>query len=108
MSYNQGDIVLVKFPFTTLSKSKKRPVLVIKDENEYGDFVCFQITSKSTQINIYTLNNSMFLGNSLPLISYVKYDKCFTLSVDIVDKKLTSINKKVIEEIKKLFCNEID
>ena len=50
MSYKQGDIVLIKFPFTTLSKSKKRPVLVIKDENEYGDFVCFQITSKSTQL----------------------------------------------------------
>ena len=108
MNYKKGDIVLVKFPFTTLSKSKKRPVLVIKDVNEYADFVCFQITSKATQSNLYTLNNSVFLENSLPLTSYVKYDKCFTLSTDIVDKKLTSVNKVAIEEIKNLFCNEIN
>ena len=36
MICKQGDIVLVKFPFTTLSKSKKRPVPVMKSEYEYG------------------------------------------------------------------------
>ena len=107
MNYKQGDIVLIKFPFTTLSKSKKRPVLIIKDENKYGDFVCFQITSKSNQTNLYALDNSVFIENSLSLASYVKYDKCFTLNTSIIDKKLTSINKITIEEIKKLFCNEI-
>ena len=91
MICKQGDIVLVKFPFTTLSKSKKRPVLVVKSENAYGDFVCFQITSKSTQSHLYTLENTVFLEGSLPLSSYVKYNKCFTLSTEIVDKKLTSI-----------------
>ena len=107
MICNQGDIVLVKFPFTTLVKSKKRPVLVMKSANEYGDFVCFQITSKSTQSKLYALDNMVFLEGSLPLSSYVKYDKCFTLSTEIVDKKLTSINKSTIEQIKKLFCSEI-
>ena len=107
MICKQGDIVLVKFPFTTLIKSKKRPVLVMKSTNGYGDFVCFQITSKSTQSNVYTLNNSVFLEKSLPLSSYVKYDKCFTLSIELVDKKLTSINRAAIEEVKKLFCSEI-
>ena len=43
MSYKVGEIILVKFPFTNLKKSKKRPVLVVKSENEFNDIVCFQI-----------------------------------------------------------------
>ena len=107
MIYKQGDIVLVKFPFTTLTNAKKRPVLVIKDANTQGDFICFQITSKSTQSHLFVLNSSVFSEKSLPLDSYVKYDKCFTLSMDIVDKKLTSIHTPVMKEIKELFCNTI-
>jgi mRNA interferase MazF len=55
MSYKKGDIVLIKFPFTDLSNAKKRPVLIIKDENRLNDFVCFQITSKSTQEALYPI-----------------------------------------------------
>ena len=105
MHYKKGDIVLIKFPFSSLKKSKKRPVLLIKDENFQGDFVCFQITSKSTQNNLFLLKQDSFLGNPLPLQSFVKYDKCFTLHSDIVEKKLTSINLNTLKKITKLFCN---
>ncbi|MGZ8548724.1 MAG: type II toxin-antitoxin system PemK/MazF family toxin, partial [Sulfuricurvum sp.] len=57
MSYKKGDILLVNFPFTDLINSKKRPVLVIKDENEYGDIVCFQITSQSKQSNLMQIQS---------------------------------------------------
>ncbi len=107
MHYRQGEIVLVKFPFTTLKHAKKRPVLIIKDENELGDIVCFQITSKSTQSSLFFLEDHLFSENSLPLKSYVKYDKCFTLNREIVDKKLAAISNAAIEEIKRLFCNTI-
>ncbi len=107
MRYRRGEIVLVKFPFTTLKQSKKRPVLIIKDENAMGDIVCFQITSKSTQSSLFLLEDHLFLENNLPLKSYVKYDKCFTLNREIVDKKLAAISNAAIEEIKKLFCDTI-
>ena len=107
MSYNRGDIVLIKFPFTTLLKSKKRPVLIIKNENIHGDFVCFQITSKHTQSNLYAIDLSELKEGDLPLQSYVKYDKCFTLNSELVDKKLASVSTYFLEELKKLFCNEI-
>ncbi len=107
MTYKKGDIVLVKFPFTTLLKSKKRPVLIIKSENEHRDFVCFQITSKNTQSNLYPINTVDIADGNLQLQSYVKYDKCFTLNSELVDKKLASINGDLMEKLKKLFCNEI-
>jgi len=107
MICKRGDIVLVKFPFTTLLKSKKRPVLVIKRENEYNDFVCFQITSKADQSNLYAIDSSSIVDGDLKLRSFVKYDKCFTLNTELVDKKLASVNNDLMETLKKLFCNEI-
>lgn len=107
MTYKRGDIVLVKFPFTTLLKSKKRPVLVIKNENKHRDFVCFQITSKNTQSNLYPVDTADIIDGNLQLQSYVKYDKCFTLNSELVDKKLASVNDGLMEKLKELFCNEI-
>ena len=107
MICKKGDIVLVKFPFTTLLKSKKRPVLVIKSENEYNDFVCFQITSKVDQSNLYAIDSSRIEDGDLKLRSFVKYDKCFTLNTELVDKKLASVNNDLMKTLKKLFCNEI-
>ena len=47
-SYRRGDIVLVSFPFTDLSSSKRRPALVISPDafNKRGqDVVLAAITS---------------------------------------------------------------
>jgi len=107
MICKRGDIVLISFPFTTLSRSKKRPVLVIKSENRYGDFVCFQVTSKASQSNIYTIEPSNIVDGDLKLRSFVKYDKCFTLNSELVAKKLASVDSDLMETLKKMFCNEI-
>jgi len=107
MGYSKGDILLIRFPFTSLIKSKKRPVLLMSDENDTNDFVCFQITSQSTQNNICRIDMENIIDGSLKLKSYVKYDKCFTLNAKIVEKKLASTSKKFTENIKKLFCDAI-
>ena len=40
-----GDIILIPFPYSDLSKSKRRPALVVADVGR-GDYVLSQITSK--------------------------------------------------------------
>jgi len=107
MIYKRGDIVLIKFPFTTLSLAKKRPVLIFKDQNEYGDFVCFQITSKSTQSKLKIIADDNLIDGKLKLESFVKYDKCFTLNSEIVEKRLASVSNVFLKKIKRLFCDEI-
>ena len=107
MSYSIGDIVLVKFPFTDLSRSKKRPVLIIKDENNLNDIVCFQITSNDEQINTIKIEHKYLLNSNLTLESYIKYDKCFTLSSSIIDKKIATVNKDLLDKLKERFCSEI-
>jgi len=107
MSCKVGDIILIQFPFTDLLSAKKRPVLVVKDENEYGDIVCFQITSNAKQNNLFEINIDHLAEGELKLRSFVKYDKCFTISTQNADKKLAQINPISLEKIKKMFCDEI-
>lgn len=104
MRYKKGDIVLIHFPFTDLSQSKKRPVLIVKDENHLNDIVCFQITSKSTQDFLYEIYPNHLKEGELTLVSFVKYDKCFTLNSEIVIKKLASVNDMFMNRLKGLFC----
>ena len=107
MSYKIGDIILVKFPFTNLKKSKKRPVLIIKSENNLSDIVCFQITSNSEQSNLLKIDNNDLINSSLSLKSYVKYDKCFTINTEIVDKSIAKVNSNLLNKLKLLFCKEL-
>ena len=107
MSYKVGDILLIKFPFTNLKKYKKRPVLVVKAENELEDIVCFQITSNSKQTSLLKLENKDMDNSNLALTSYIKYDKCFTISRTIAEKQIAKVNITLLAKLKKLFCSEL-
>jgi hypothetical protein len=90
-----------------LTRAKKRPVLIAKDQNKYGDFICFQITSQKNQSNILPISESDYKEKSLKINSFVKYDKCFTLNIEIVNKKLTAVDNKLLEKLKEYFCNQL-
>jgi len=107
MSYSVGEIVLVKFPFTNLKKSKKRPVLIVKSQNDLSDIVCFQITSNSKQSHLLKIQNSDCDNSSLSLESYIKYDKCFTLNSEIVEKSIAKLNTPLLNKLKTIFCKEL-
>jgi mRNA-degrading endonuclease toxin of MazEF toxin-antitoxin module len=41
MKYKKGDIVIIRFPFSDLTKTKKRPALIISNDivNKTGDYL---------------------------------------------------------------------
>ncbi len=46
MEIKTFDIVLCEFYFSNLNQSKKRPVLVFKDNLPFDDFIALRISSK--------------------------------------------------------------
>ena len=55
MAYNQGDIVLVKFPFTNQLGFKRRPAIVVSNNviNSSADVILAIITTQEDYKKIY-------------------------------------------------------
>ena len=100
--YRQGEIVLIPVPFTDLSSSKKRPVLIISSDEyntENQDMIVVAITSNPTQTGIPITNSDMISGQ-LPKPSIIRSDKIYTLNQGIVVKTIGSISKTVQDSVK--------
>jgi len=80
----RGDIVIIPFPFTDLSGSKKRPAFVVADLNGDDIIVC-QITSKSKSDPFaLPLGTHDFISGSLPVDSFIRPNKIFTADKNII------------------------
>ena len=57
--YKQGEIVIVKFPFTYGSDFKRRPALIVSNDlvNKTGDYLLLQITSKFSNDSLTMMIN---------------------------------------------------
>lgn len=95
----KGDVVVVPFPFSDLSNSKKRPALVLASL-EGEDLVLSQITSKnifdSYSIEIKT---SDFSNGTLNKDSNVRPNKIFTADKNIILYKIGNLTNKKMDEV---------
>ena len=113
IKYSAGNIVILPFPFTDLSATKQRPVLIISNDSYNAameDVVVCGITS-----NFKDASYSVSLGQQelqegvIPTLSRIKVDKIFTLKQSLIKKKVGAVKQEVlqevIKEINKLFGN---
>ncbi|MBC8185654.1 type II toxin-antitoxin system PemK/MazF family toxin [candidate division KSB1 bacterium] len=82
--YRQREIVLVPFPYSDLSSTKKRPVLIVSNNkyNEgFNDVVVCVVSSQIHKHDEYSIdlsNNDLEYG-ILPEKSVIKVHKLFTI-----------------------------
>ena len=86
-----GDIVLVPFPFSDLSKNKVRPALVLAYDKE--DVTVLFITSLKPKGSFFVEVQSDKVNN-LKVCSYVRYTKFASLDIKIVLGKIGAVSKK--------------
>ncbi len=103
--YKQGDIIVVKFPFTDGSEFRKRPALVVSNDmlNKTDDYLIVQITSKINNDWLSISIEDSDCLQPLPLKSCVRSHKIFTVHKSLILNKITKVKpnflKKVTEKI---------
>jgi len=95
----KGDIVILNFPFSDLSATKRRPAFVLANLG-YGDVVLCQITSKSAknEFSIKIESNDFEVG-SLPVLSFIRTDKLFTADKDLILYKAGHLKQEKIDVV---------
>ncbi len=80
----KGDVVVVPFPFSDLSQSKRRPALIIASL-EGEDAILCQITSKIIKdSNAISIESTDFTSGSLRQESNVRPNRLFTADNHII------------------------
>ena len=102
--YKQGDILLIPIPFTDLTSSKKRPVLVLSNNDQNSktdDIIVAAITSNiiSKDYSIFITSSDLLKGN-LKVDSCIRVDKIYTLAQNIVIKKFGEVNDDIMNGVK--------
>ena len=101
MKYKKGDIVIIGFPFSDLSKTKKRPALIISNDtvNNTGDYLMVQITSKirNDRLSLPVNKIDFVNGKELPLQSFIRLHKIFLLNESLIVSKNTAVNPDALD-----------
>ena len=90
-SFEPGQLVLVRFPFTDLRAKKKRPALVVSPENfqlRHGDLVLLAVTSRAQPEDSLCIRDWQSAG--LPKPSWVK-PTIGTFAAELIVKSVGSL-----------------
>ena len=95
----KGDIVVVPFPFSDLSQSKRRPALVLA-ALEGNDAILCQVTSKTIK-DTYAIpiNDTDFASGSLRQPGNIRPNRLFTADNHIILYRAGSIKKEKLLQV---------
>ena len=99
MNLKKFDIALVNFPFSDLTKIKKRPALVINSLEGDNTIFC-QITTKRRSILKYeVVLKKEDCSGDIRFDSYIYLDMVFTLHKDLVYRKIGEVKNQKVKNI---------
>lgn len=94
-----GDIIVVPFPFTDLSTTRKRPALVLASL-EGDDIVICEITSRMRKDSyVVSLENKDLESGSLRTKSIIRLNRLLTINRNKINYKFGKIKQEKLEEV---------
>jgi len=100
----KGDVVVISFPFSDLSQSKRRPAFVLA-KPQGDDLILCQITSKKTKDNYaIPLLEKDFEKGLLKQDSNIRPNKIFTADNSTIEYKIGSLKEAKTKEVVDKAC----
>ena len=92
----RGELLLIPFPFTDLSASKRRPVLALTTADGWGDFIALPVTSRPQTEHAVALTSTDLISGSLPTSSWIRTNRVVTLNRNLVVKAIGRVSESII------------
>jgi mRNA interferase MazF len=105
--FERGDLLIVPFPFSDLSTTKRRPVLALTRPDGYGDFIALPVTSRPQGERGLPLVTRDLDEGRLPAPSWIRTDRIVTLSSSLVVKRVGHVSERVVAAAIERFCAHI-
>ena len=94
-----GQVVLVPFPFSDLSRTKMRPAIVLAESGR-DDWILCQVTSNPYgDERAITLVDKDFQTGSLRLTSYARPGKLFTANASLISETVGNLKKATMKRL---------
>jgi mRNA interferase MazF len=106
--FERGDLVLVPYPFSDLSATKRRPVLLLTSPDRYDDFIALPVTSRPQSGRGVPLTSADLVRGTLPVPSWIRTDRIMTLNASLVVKSIGSVSNGIVSRAVKEFCVRLD
>lgn len=95
----KGDVVVIPFPFSDLSHSKRRPALVVA-QLEGNDVILCQITSKTIKDKYaISIDEADFMLGSLKQSGNIRPNRLFTADNHIILYRIGVIKKDKLSQV---------
>lgn len=95
----KGDVVVVPFPFTDLSQTKRRPALVLA-VLPGDDYILCQITSRNVRdLDVIPLDSGDFREGALHRDSYARPNRLFTAEHGVILRRVAKLKARKLNEV---------
>lgn len=100
VSFVRGDVIVIPFPFSDLSDTKRRPALVVATVTRNNVILC-QITSQNQSHSEYAIKieEDDIENGSLQTVSYAQTDVIFTAASKNIIYKIGNLTEEKLNEI---------
>jgi mRNA interferase MazF len=94
----RGNVVVIPFPFSDLSATKRRPALVLANL-EGNDILLCQITSQYRgERHVVPLKTTDFNRGALPVNSYIRPERIFTADKTIILRTVGIVSNEILNK----------